>query len=189
MSDPRESQLSRVTIENVTEAQLEQLMQHVGEFAVTQIIPMSNVESNVEATSEVDKNSSDYNPALVSFLKSDEYGSQSGIPVLPKHKLAQYARDHNFTGIISERSERRSSPSRNDMFGIRELESSIYALSTSGRRLIEPEKYTYRRILRADKLAELLVDIHKDPTSYLFSKEQVRFLEACEADLRLSPEE
>jgi hypothetical protein len=186
MSDPRESQLSRVTIENVTEAQLEQLMQHVGEFAVTQIIPMSNVESAVVATSEVDKSSSDYNPALVSFLKSDEYGSQSGIPVLPKHKLAQYARDHNFTGIISET---RSRPHRNDMFGIRELESSIYALSTSGRRLIEPEEYTYRRILRADKLAKLLVDIHKDPAYYEFSTEQVRFLEACEAALHLSPEE
>jgi hypothetical protein len=177
MSDPRESQLSRVTIENVTEAQLEQLMQHVGEFAVTQIIPMSNVESAVVATSEVDKSSSDYNPALVSFLKSDEYGSQSGIPVLPKH---------NFTGIISET---RSRPHRNDMFGIRELESSIYALSTSGRRLIEPEEYTYRRILRADKLAKLLVDIHKDPAYYEFSTEQVRFLEACEAALHLSPEE
>jgi hypothetical protein len=186
MSDPRESQLSRVTIENVTEAQLEQLMQHVGEFAVTRIIPMSNVESSVVAPPEVDKNSIDYNPALVSFLKSYKPGSQSGIPVLPKHKLAQYARDHNFTGIISET---RSNPRRHDMFGIGELESSIYSLSSSDRRLIEPEEYTYRRILRADKLAKLLVDIHKDPASYLFNKEQMRFLEACAADLHLSPEE
>lgn len=169
---------NRIRIEGVPDNRLDELLDVIGEIAIEHRLSLT-VEPLTSTTQERDFNPGNYNPELVSYLK-DSNGAH--IPILPKHKLEEYAKQYHHTQVLS------SKYTSLGLFLVERLASHIGQLHWSSARSKPEGAYTYAGILRADTLPHLLESIHTNSEPFPFVDHEVNFLEACAADLKLDPQ-